>query len=325
VIFSRKPFKPEDLDRARAGMAEAHLTPIYLPGPGPKNHFRDLLSADDPAKWQRDYIYDVSPVGDDRPFFFYTVQPRDLWGFLSNASDKTADYKVNKAVPLLFESLFLSIAAVLVILLMPPLVLRAKLPREKSTLAFLMYFFFIGAGFILIEVALIQKFVLFLGQPVYALSCVIFTLLLSSGLGSYCSRKLIGGQDGRMKIALAAIAAVVAVLALSIGTVLTAGVGLPLPVKILATVAMIGPAGFLMGMPFPQGLARLEERNSAAVRWAWSLNAASSVLGSVGALVCAIYMGLMGTLLVGGVLYLGALAVLAMDRVSAKELVSATR
>jgi predicted membrane-bound spermidine synthase len=322
VIFSRKPFSAEDVERARNAIAEARLTPIYLPGPGPKNHFRDLLVAPDPVAWERDYIYDVSPVDDNRPFFFYTVQPRDLWGFLSTASQKTADFKVNKAVPLLFESLFVSIAAVLIILLLPPVVLRAKLPRENSTRAFLLYFFFIGAGFILIEVALIQKLVLFLGQPVYALTCVIFTLLLSSGVGSFFSRRLISGDDGRLKIALAAIAAFVALLAVSVGSILTAGVGLPLFVKVITTVVMIAPAGFLMGMPFPTGLARLEKRNSAAVRWAWSLNAASSVLGSVGALVCAIYMGLMQTLLVGGLLYLGALAVLAMDRAGASVLVS---
>ena len=321
VMFSRKPFSAEDIERARQGIEEGHLTPIYLPGPGPKNHFRDLLEAPDPAAWERDYIYDVSPVSDNRPFFFYTVQPRDLWSYLGTASQKTADYKVNKAVPLLFESLFVSIAAVLIILLLPPVVLRAKLPRERSILAFLLYFFFIGSGYILIEVALIQKFVLFLGQPVYALTCVIFTLLLASGLGSFFSRRFIAGEDRRMKIVLGGIAVLVAILALSIGAVLTGGVGLPLPVKVLATIGMIAPAGFLMGMPFPTGLARLEVRNSPAVRWAWSLNAASSVLGSVGALVCAIYVGLMQTLLVGGVLYLGALAVLAMDRVGTPDLV----
>ena len=82
-----------------------------------------------------------------------------------------------------------------------------------------------------------------------------------------------------MKVALSLIAGVVALLALLMGVVLTAGVGLPIAVKIMATVAMIAPAGFMMGMPFPTGLARLEKRNSSAVRWAWSLNAASSVLG----------------------------------------------
>ena len=48
-----------------------------------------------------------------------------------------------------------------------------------------------------------------------------------------------------------------------------------------------------------------------SVRWAWSLNAASSVLGSVGALVAAIYMGLVQTIILGGLFYLAALAVIA--------------
>ena len=71
-----------------------------------------------------------------------------------------------------------------------------------------------------------------------------------------------------------------------------------------------------MGMPFPTALRRLEEWHAPSVRWAWSLNAASSVLGSVGALVCAIYMGLVQTLIIGGLFYLAALAVVARVRVN---------
>ena len=66
------------------------------------------------------------------------------------------------------------------------------------------------------------------------------------------------------------------------------------------SVAMIAPLGFAMGMPFPTAMARLEGWHPPSVRWAWSLNAASSVLGSVGALVCSIYLGLVQTLIVGG-------------------------
>jgi hypothetical protein len=72
---------------------------------------------------------------------------------------------------------------------------------------------------------------------------------------------------------------------------------------------MIAPAGFVMGMPFPTALRRLEAWHKPSVRWAWSLNAAASVLGSVGSLVCAIYLGLVQTLLAGGLLYLAALAI----------------
>jgi hypothetical protein len=180
-------------------------------------------------------------------------------------------------------------------------------------LGFLLYFLAIGAGYILVEVALIQKFVLFLGHPTYALTVVIFSMLVSSGAGSFASRRLIQGNPLRLQIALATIAGLVSVLAVIAQPVLSAAVGLPLAVRIVATVLLIGPAGFVMGLPFPTGLRMLEERHAPAVRWAWSLNAAASVLGSVGALVLALYVGLAGTLLTGGGLYVAALLIVAVS------------
>ena len=88
---------------------------------------------------------------------------------------------------------------------------------------------------------------------------------------------------------------------------------MPLEAKIPISVLLIFPAGFAMGMPFPAGLARLESQHKPALRWAWSLNAASSVLGSVGALICATYFGLLQTLWVGGGFYLAALVVLTIS------------
>jgi hypothetical protein len=102
--------------------------------------------------------------------------------------------------------------------------------------------------------------------------------------------------------------ALVAILAAVVPPLLTAGVGLPLFVKVLLTIALLAPAGFAMGMPFPTALRMLDRHHSSAVRWAWSLNAAASVAGSVGALVLGLYLGLMQTLLLGGALYLVALA-----------------
>ncbi len=314
VIIARKPLSDADIDRARAAIAAGHLSAVYLPGAGIPNEFTSLLTTPDPALFEKNYRYNITPVSDNRPFFFYTVQPRDLINFVTGASHSSADYKINVAVPLLFESLLVSIVAVLVILILPPLLLGARLPREKSVLVFLLYFLFIGAGYILIEVALIQKFVLFLGHPTYALTVVIFSMLLSSGLGSYFSRVLIGRDDRRLMAALFSVAVLVALLAAVVTSTVEGGVGLPRAVKILITVLLIFPAGFAMGMPFPTGLQRLEAWHSPATRWAWSLNAASSVLGSVSALVCAIYLGLVQTLLVGGALYLCAFLILALDR-----------
>ena len=103
---------------------------------------------------------------------------------------------------------------------------------------------------------------------------------------------------------------------LVLSSMLSALVWLPIELKMAMTVALIAPVGFAMGMPFPTGLKRLEEWHAPSVRWAWSLNAASSVMGSVGALVCAIYLGLVQTLIIGGLFYLAALAVVARVRTS---------
>jgi hypothetical protein len=313
VLIARHPFRAEDISRARKALELSRMEAIYLPDELIPNAFTELLRTPDPAGYQHRYPFDISPVTDNRPFFFYTVQPRDLWEFVTRASTRSADYKINRAVPLLFELLGISAVATFIILALPPMVLRARLPREKPVLAFLLYFLAIGAGYILIEVALIQKFVLFLGHPTYALTVVIFSLLVSSGVGSYASHAVIRDSAARWRAVLVGVAILIGLLALDVAVMLPKGITLPLPWKIAVTVALIFPAGFLMGMPFPIGLARLEKWQRSSVRWAWSLNAAASVLGSVAALVLAIYLGLVQTLLIGGVLYLVALAIVARD------------
>ena len=314
VLISRRPFTAADVETARKAFTAAGMATVYLPAADtPANQFRELLRSPNPRDYEAAYQFDITPVTDNRPFFFYTVQPRDIWSFLTSTARDSADYKINRAVPLLFGLMGVSIVAMLIILALPPLVLGTRLPREKGVLPFLLYFVCIGAGYILIEVALIQKFVLFLGHPTYALTVVIFSLLISSGLGSFASRRFVGDDvdDGRLMKTLGLVAILVTMLAAVAFTALPAGVGLPLPVKMAVTAMMIFPAGFVMGVPFPSGLKRLEQWHPPSLRWAWSLNAASSVLGSVGALVCSIYLGLVQTLLVGGLLYVAALAIIA--------------
>ena len=303
VLISRKPFSQEDIERGRAALKAGGMQQVYLPGDSSTNEFATLLKTDNPKEFYRSYRYDVSPVDDNRPFFFYTVQPRDLLNFLASPAD-SADYKINRAVPLLFGLMGISILATAVILLLPPLVLGSKLPRERGVQKMLLYFLCIGIGYILVQVSLIQKFVMLLGHPTYALTVIIFSMLVFSGMGSYFSRRIIGPNDDRLKRVLLLVAALVTVLAFVAPLVSNAGIVWPLPIKMLVTSLMIAPAAFFMGMPFPSGLTRLEQVHPASVRWAWALNAASSVLGSASAIFIAIYLGLRETLLVGGTMYI---------------------
>jgi len=319
VLISRKPFTASYIARARRTIEEARMQAVYLPGENIPNPFTELLHSPTPEEYYRSYQYDISPVSDNRPFFFYSVQPRDLWRFVTRASRESADYKINHAVPLLFGLMAISAGATVIVLALPPLLLGTRLPRTRGVLWFLFYFVCIGAGYILIEVALIQKFVLFLGHPTHALTVVVFSMLLSSGLGSFWSRTLIRDSDAKLSLTLLTVAVLVAGIASIVAPLLAGGVGWPLPVKVAITILLISPVGFVMGMPFPTGLKRLEAHQPSSVRWAWSLNAASSVMGSAGAIVCSIYLGLMQTLLIGGALYLAALLVLRSSFAASKS------
>src|SRR5205085_1044972 len=106
-----------------------------------------------------------------------------------------------------------------------------RLPREKHVFGFLFYFLFIGAGYILIQVALIQKFVLFLGHPTYALTVIIFSMLVASGLGSFFSGRIVAGDEAKWRLVLGAVPVLVTILALVAAPVTTLLVGLPLQVK----------------------------------------------------------------------------------------------
>jgi predicted membrane-bound spermidine synthase len=309
VLIFRKPISPADISTARE-LVERHgdMQALYMPGDKPVNAFGRLLLSPDPEQFWRDYAFDVSPVDDDRPFFFYTIQPRDLWRFI--AQGEAMDAKINRAVPLLFGLVGISLLGTLVVLALPPLLLGSKLPAEPGVRGHLWYFVCIGMGYILVEVALIQKFVLLLGHPTYALTVIVFSMLLSSGIGSFFSaRFLADASDRRLRWVLFGVAVAVSILAFVAAPISEAAVGLPLPIKCLITICLVAPAGFLMGMPFPAGLRRFQARFPQSVRWAWSLNGAASVLGSAGAIFCAIFLGLRVTLLVGGLMYLGALAV----------------
>jgi hypothetical protein len=277
--------------------------PEYRPS---SDSFADLIQLNDPRIFAARYPYDVSPVSDNAPFFFFTLKLRQL--LHGGTVEQGIDWKVNLGVAVLGTVLIVSLLAVLAFLVLP-LVLQKK-ARQQRPLR-LLYFIAVGLGYILVEIAFIQRFVLFLGHPTYALTVVVFLLLLSSGTGSLVSRRWLAETKGAWQ----PIALIVAVLLLYVFTLpelLNALVGLPFAAKLIISGVLLIPLGFAMGMPFPTGLRALSnagasgvsDSNENAVEWAWAMNAASSVLGSVLAMVIAIQFGLNATLACGAAAYL---------------------
>jgi hypothetical protein len=183
----------------------------------------------------------------------------------------------------------------------------------------LLYFVAVGLGYILVEIAFIQRFVLFLGHPTYALTVVISLLMLSSGAGSLFSRLWLPRTEmGWVPLTLVIVTILADVFFLP--SRLARMVGLPFGYRLIVSGVLLIPLGFVMGMPFPTGLRALAARaagafadspsSANAIEWAWAMNAAASVLGSVTAMVIAILFGLNATLACGAGAYLLALALL---------------
>jgi hypothetical protein len=173
--------------------------------------------------------------------------------------------------------------------------------RPPRRLGIFLYFAGLGLGFLFLEIALMQRFTVFLGNPTYALSVILFTLLAASGIGSALSRKMTSGAI------LWLIPVAVGVYLLGLRVAIPALMGLPLAARIAFAMAALAPLGLLLGMAFPLGIRALSAVRPETVPWAFAINACFTVLGSAGAVVLALLFGFPATFLAAAGVYLVAL------------------
>jgi len=247
----------------------------------------------------RGYKFNIEPATDDKPHFFHFFRWRalpELLALQGQGGLPLLDWGYPVLVATLSQAL---IASALLIGL--PLAWLARAPaargeREVPAAArrwVLVYFATIGLGFMAIEIAFIQKFVLFLSHPLYAVAVVLCAFLLFAGLGSRASHRLLRGLPPRRRLAFVVAAIVVsaaACLAL-LPMLFQLAVALPDAVRIAISVALIAPLAFFMGLPFPLGLAQAEAIDLRLVPWAWAVNGCASVVGAVLATLLAIHFG----------------------------------
>jgi predicted membrane-bound spermidine synthase len=307
VLLKRSPFTDAEVESIEAFARRRELELLYTPRTRPASDLTRLVTARDPAAVWRASPNDVSPTTDDRPFFFQTVRP----GSVLSKRWARGEWRRTNLGTLVLSGLVVITAFVVVAFVLGPLLLvRRRLAgtARRARLPFLLYFACLGAGFIVVEVVLVQKCVLFLGHPAYALTVVLFALLLWSGLGSFASGRFPEDRLARrLRWVIVAVAGLVVLAVLVLSPLFYALVHLAAPWRILITVAALAPLGLALGMPMPTGIRLLHERAPELIPWAWGVNGAASVLGSVGAVALAMVVGFNAALLTGAALYLAAL------------------
>jgi hypothetical protein len=170
------------------------------------------------------------------------------------------------------------------------------------------YFFAIGLAFLFVEIAFIQKFILFLHHPIYAIATTLTAFLVFAGLGSHGSKRLSQQRTKKqvVRLAVSTIAALSVAYIFALPPLFAFLAALPLSIKIFLTIMFIAPLAFFMGMPFPMALASLAENADRFVPWAWGINGCASVVSAVLATLLAIHFGFTAVILCAAGLYIGA-------------------
>lgn len=293
MLAKRAPYTAAQLAALEQVAAANNMQVLYRPG-ADAARFGDMgavLTAADPAAYADAHPFHIDPPTDDRPFFFHFL--RDGSAFMEgSADDDVFGFMVQwREAHRLMYLLIAAVSTIAVVFLFGPLTLIARRPDPamgvRVTGALLLYFACLGYGFMMIEIPLLQRFVLFLGHPVYALAVVLFALLLFSGFGSLLSARPGGRAQPTLVRVLASVVATAALYAVAVPPLIAALIGAALGLRIAVTVALLAPIGLLLGMAYPLGIAVLREFDARLVPWAWGLNGTLSVVASV----LAIFLG----------------------------------
>lgn len=314
ILVSREPFSASDIAEiervVRFLQFEVLLTPDQV---GSDPLFAKIAETDDPATLDLGFPADISAPTDDRPFFFQMIRFQDL--FDSSLYGGFNDYLAKPV--LVLTSLAGAVLGLTALFILLPLLLTTSRNALQGMLPFVVFFSGIGLGFLLLEISQLQRLIIFLGHPTFALSVVLFSLLLFSGLGSLATEWLVKPTlNPKLRLSLLwpllVLLLVLVTFGLATPTAIDRFDASTTPVRIMAAVAILAPMGLMMGMPFPLGMKLASLRPNAPTAFFWGINGATSVLASVLAVSISLGWGISNAFWLGTVSYAVASAALGL-------------
>ena len=311
LVLSKAPFTAEKLGVLKNSATDLGFNILLAPDHPPETQLlRSITESRDIASLNRaaggDYL-DLTVPTDNRPFFFNQLRFTDVPEAARRALDRTLGGGVRRgnltASAVLILILFISIVAVIATILVPLRGAARKCPRHLVIVGSL-YFSLIGMGFMLAEIALLERFSIYLGHPIYSLGVCLFSLILASGLGSLASDWF--RLDARPKILVwgAIVAVYLMMIAFLLPAIFQATTDQERIVRIAISLLAIMPLGFLLGFAFPTGMRLVEAIDRQPTPWFWGINGATGVLASVLGVMFGMAWGIHVTLTISALCYL---------------------
>jgi len=313
LLLKNSPFTLEEVEKVEAVSQEMGFSVLYAPFDRGYGLMHEFVTSPDYEVFWENYSIDISPPTDDRPFFFQMIKlsdiPRQGLQTILNGEEQL------RFVPIATLGILLTLVSFLVLFfILGPMWLyrRRQLENVSGNTLFLIYFASLGIGFMLIEVGLIQKFVLFLGHPTYSLAVVLSSLLLSSGLGSFFTRRVAPERAAQVasRIGLGLIF-LLPIYILFLPELHGQFMGLEQRLKIIISMCGLFPIGLTIGTFFPLGIKlAVVHQAETAIPWYWAVNGATSVFASVFAIAVGLQFGIRAELIGGWLVYLIATSIL---------------
>lgn len=303
VLVSPEPFDADAIASIGEAADSLKFTPILTPSVGGDTVWGELTVPGGPGPVVDRTTADISPPTDDRPFFF---QMADIETLLSRAG--WADDQVMRPVVTL-ASLALAVLLLAAVCIGGPLVHMGRRTNHRGRVPYYLYFAGIGLAFLMVEISQLQRLSTFLGHPTYALTVVLFTVLLFSGIGSMLVEKVIDiERPRRMLLPVGALLVLLVAFGVIAPRLVDSFAGATTPARIAVAVAMLAPIALFMGMPFAIGMRAASTDPEAPTAFLWGINGAMSVVASVFATVIALFLGITMTFAAGATAYVLAAA-----------------
>jgi len=309
LIVSRSPFSDADLVLLHRIAHDKQYKILLSPDGDPSSSMLGRIivsgSAQELQRLTASLPLDLTPPTDERPFFFNQLPLFDPWRSITLALRLrgTGVASGNITAMLTLSSLFgMSLLAVLLTIVYPLHPAIADVGRRLATSG-TANFLLIGVGFMCGEMGLLQRLSVFLGHPIYSLSIVLFSLILTTGAGSLLSDRQPLNTRARFVLWGLATACYLSALPIYLPAVLHAGESAPLVVRAAISVAVIAPAGLLMGFGFPTGMRFINAVDPRPTPWFWGINGAAGVLASSFAVAVSIAFGIYVTFYASALCY----------------------
>lgn len=310
-VLKKSPLSQDETGNIRDFCNKMFFDPVLLPGLDPAERtvynqlqddiffeYIDKIMSQERKTFYREYDFNIKPATDNIPYFSQ---------FLKLGRYKKMEQLFGRSsVPfleigyLVVLITFLQITAAAVILIILPLFVIGWKGGGKTFTV--LHFSGIGLGFMFIEITLIQQFILYFGNPIYAAAAVLSGMLICSGAGSFASSLFSTGKKD-IAMVLTLVILFIALYIILLGPLLRITINFPLTAKVFLSILFISPAAFFMGMPFPLGLRKLSELNNTLVPWAWGINGCLSVISTALATIIAVEAGYVWVMLIAALSY----------------------